>query len=61
MNNKLFIPMETLYLVPLGLFFLLWIANKKKTFKLCREPSNDHSYKGCFPISLVFLEKKINM
>ena len=59
MNNKLFIPMEMPYLVPMGLFFLLWIANQKKNpYKLCREPTNNHSYKGWFQLAwTVFREE----
>lgn len=37
MNNKLFIPIEMPYLVPVGLFFLLWIANQKKNYINCVE------------------------
>ena len=36
--------METPYLAPLGLFFLLWISDEEEKNEICRRPSNENSY-----------------
>ena len=38
--------MDTPFLTPLGLLFLLCTSDQPKNHKLCRGPSNEHSYQA---------------